>query len=74
MKLNLYYCVFVTTSPYNATLNAGKIAAVDGAGMEHDSDDSNVIHIKMKVGDFLLDSVHFEFQELYSYSDAASYI
>ena len=47
----------------NVTLNAGKIAAIDEAGVEHDSsDDSNVIHIKMKVGDSLLDSVHFRFE------------
>ena len=30
-------------------LNAGKMAAIDETGMEHDSDDSNAIHIKMKV-------------------------
>ena len=55
-----YHQWFTTSS--NVTLNAGKIAAIDEAGMEHDSDDSNVIHIKMKVGDFLLDSVHFKFE------------
>ena len=36
---------------YNIILNAGRIAAIDEAGLEqeHDSDDSNAIHIKMKV-------------------------
>ena len=41
--------MFLFNTSSNVSLNAGKIAAIDEPGMEHDSDDSNAIHIKMKV-------------------------